>query len=255
MTSLMDAVLDSRKNVNADFRAQEVADTQHATDRGNRTVDILAKLYRLGYVTLNPDNASDWREALIRNGLSGAGDNPWHYVIIMGVGELRTKDGRERLEWEHRKTFVNRAPVLRAMASLKVIPTEAERFIGQFVVKNYADKFPEHLAALSKLDTRGIEGLRRLDSIVNAKAGTLTEDDYARMGSSQEPIDLDAKLVTDSTQQFVMVWARVDNGVVVPMGVVDKSANEARKRAIAAGKVVERARAAEDLITQKNQAA
>lgn len=217
--------------------AQEQAAKDFQASSRLHTYNVIASIYDFGWECLKPENERAFIEALLHIGVAIQPDaNPWHYISILAVSKSRNEGGLTKWTWSHAKTYVNRAPVLRALHALRIKPGSAAQAIELFQRDHVASRFPDHAEEIKKRSTKGLEGLRQLDAILNPSTRVRSDDEYIERLAASEPLDLATYRVTDHSQRFVLILGVVDDGAVVPIGIVSRDIADAEKAAVAFGR-------------------
>jgi len=194
-----------------------------------RTYGVAQQLLCLGRILLAEDNRTAFANLLASKKIkTRTGTNDWSYVILLAIPDVNT--------WK------NRAGALRALDRFcnEDDSGQAAEFIDAFTIQSLKKRIGDD--ALSKAigdsQARRLDGLALVDRLQNRDRDESTEADFLSAAKSAEVLDVDALKLADPKTEFVMIWAQVVSGKVVPMGVIDKSEAAARKAAIAAGRLI-----------------
>lgn len=201
------------------LRKQESLADRFRAENENHTYVVLGAVYDLGLECLKPENADAFVLELLKRGLKppAEDENPWTQVLKMATGQWIGTGPKRR--FEPNRTYANYGRAMRALEALGTNPGTAAEVITKFKNKKHG---------------KGIKGLKKLDEDAHPKVTRATETDALTAALENDPIDLelpDAPLVGTC----VLVWCRVVEGRIVPMGVVPNSEKDALKAARAAG--------------------
>jgi hypothetical protein len=236
MTTANTLVLDTTlQTAKAEIRT--VLDTQSkeavrfADSSRKRTYTVAQQLLRLGRVLLLEENKAEFANLLMRNAVNvRAGTNEWAYVIELALpGD---------------KTWKNRAGALRALHfyCAKDASDRAAEFIDNFTIQQVKRATDDSALSEAIGDSQAarMDGLALADRLKNRDRAEPTDADFLSAAKAAEVLDIEALKIADSKTEFVMIWAHVVDGKVVPMAVVEGSEALAKRAAIATGKLLHR---------------
>jgi hypothetical protein len=190
---------------------------------------VAQQLLGLGRVLLLEDNKTEFASLLMQNAITvRAGTNDWAYVIELAIpGD---------------KTWKNRAGALRALDRFCAAKAtdQAAKFIDAFTIQQVKKgTLDEALAnAIGDSQAARLDGLALVDRLQNRNPGEPTDADFILTAKAAEALDLEALTVADPKAEFLMIWAQVVDGKVLPMAVVEGGEAQAKKAAIATGKLL-----------------
>lgn len=234
MTTANTLVLDTTlKGAKADIQTvlgeQKTEALRFANNSRKRTYIVVQHLLRLGRILLTEENRSEFSSLLVRNNITTrAGTNQWAYVV-----ELAIPDD---------KTWKNRSGALRALdhfCAAKATDRAAE-FIDAFTIQQVKKVTSDEALAKAIGDSQAarLDGLALVDRLQNRQPGEPTDADFILTAKAAEVLDLEALTVADPKVEFLLVWAQVADGKVLPMAVIEGGEAQAKKAAIATGKLL-----------------
>lgn len=229
-TLVLDTTLQAAKaEIKTVLDAQQTEAVRFADSSRKRTYVVAQQLLGLGRVLLLEENKTEFASLLMRNAITvRAGTNDWAYVI-----ELAIPDD---------KTWKNRAGALRALAHFcsKDRTAQAANFIDAFTIQQVKKVTSDEALAKAIGDSQAarLDGLALVDRLQNRKPGEPTDADFILTAKAAEVLDLEVLTVADPKVEFLMIWAQVVDGKALPMAVVEGGEAQAKKAAIATGKLL-----------------
>lgn len=198
---------------------------------------MLARFFQIGTILMAEENAKEYADLIFDNGLQQRmGDNPWATVVHLLMPDKKTN-----------KTWVNRAPNLRAMQRFCKDPNTAADWISKLdlsdpLFQKETDHHGRTVGALvGKSKSTGINALLILDKAVQRSPTAPKEEDEntsvdraVRAKITIKPEDVAA---IPASRKVVSVWCRVEDGKLVIGGLLDDH-KAARKAAALAGRAI-----------------
>lgn len=234
-TVLASTLANAQATIKGLLHGQEVAAENFAKTSRQHTADVAGHLVVLGRTLLADENKSDFAALIVSKRIQyRATANPWSYVIQLAI------ENSDKTAWK------NRGPALRALDGVMtnlaaatgrvVTADDVSDTVGKFDLQEWALKCKDEptTKAIGKANGTRLDGLAKLDALLNRDENAPTDAKLLETATAAEALNLNDK--TDIKSEFVMVWARVQDGVIIPMGIVNKGEGEARKAAIAAGR-------------------
>lgn len=229
-TLVLNTTLQAAKaDIKTVLAAQKTEALRFAGSSRKRTYIVAQHLLGLGRILLTEENRPEFASLLMLNKITArAGANDWAYVI-----ELAIPDD---------KTWKNRAGALRALNHFCAAneTDQAAKFIDAFTIQQVKKAGSDEALAEAIGDSQAarLDGLALIDRLQNRKPGEPTEADFILTAKAAEVLDLEALTVADPKVEFLLVWAQVVEGKVLPMAVVEGGEAQAKKAAIATGKLL-----------------
>lgn len=198
---------------------------------------MLARFFQIGTILMSEDNAKEYADLIIDNGLQQRmGDNPWATVVHLVMPDTKIN-----------KTWVNRAPNLRAMQRFCKDPNTAREWIEKLdlsddIFRKETDHHGRTVATLvGDSKSTGINALLILDKAVQRSPTAPAEesentaiDRAVRAKITIKPEDIAA---IPESRKVVSAWCRVEDGKLVIGGLLDDN-KAARKAAALAGRAI-----------------
>lgn len=226
-------------SINKLLSGQNVARDNFSDTSRSFARNVLVYLFQLGTVLLADENKGAYADLLAEKGVkTSSGDNPWTAVVHLAIADAKV-----------RKTWVNRAPNLRAMAYFCKDANKAKTWLEKLDLsdpdfRRQEDRYRRSVAKLvGSSKSTGINALLILDNAmqVHPTAPAVESQETLVDRALRAKVTLDSKDIEaiPDTRKVVMAWCRVEDGKLVVGGLVDdykgalKAAAEAG-RAIAA---------------------